>query len=132
MYSELKGKVALITGSTKGIGRGIAEKYASLGIKLVLNYSSDEKSAIQTESMLKNYGVEFIIQKADVSDPAAIRELFTVALRHFGKLDIIIANAGVELIERAVIDSTEEDFDRIFNIRWWQAYSCILHDEYTS
>ena len=81
MYSELKGKVALITGST-----------------------------IETESRLKNYGFEFIIQKADVSDPAAIRELFTVALEYFGKLDIIIANAGAELIERAVIDSTEEDY----------------------
>lgn len=116
MYSELKDKVALITGSTKGIGRGIAEKYASLGIKLILNYSSDENSARETEQILHKYGVEFIIHKADVSNPVAIQKLFATAIKRFGQIDIVVANAGVELVGKSVIDSTEEDFDRIFNI----------------
>lgn len=107
MHSELKDKVALITGSTKGIGRGIAEKYASLGIKLILNYSSDENSARETKQILNKYGVEFIIQKADVSNPAAIKELFATAMKRFGQIDIVVANAGVELVEKSVIDSTE-------------------------
>jgi 3-oxoacyl-[acyl-carrier protein] reductase len=116
MYKELKDKVALITGSTKGIGRGIAEKYASLGIKMVLNYSSDEKSAKETEKLIEQYGVEFLTLKADVSNPAAIEKLFADAISRFGKLDIVVANAGIELIETPVIDATEQDFDRIFNL----------------
>jgi len=116
MYNELKDKVALITGSTKGIGRGIAEKYASLGVKLVLNYSSDDKSAEETTKLMEQYGVEFLVLKADVSNLTAIEKLFTDAINHFGKLDIVVANAGIELIETPVIDSTEEDFDKIFNV----------------
>ena len=116
MYNELKDKVARITGSTKGIGRGIAEKYASLGVKLVLNYSSDDKSAEETTKLMEQYGVEFLVLKADVSNLTAIEKLFTDAINHFGKLDIVIANAGIELIETPVIDSTEEDFDKIFNV----------------
>lgn len=116
MYPELKNKVALITGSTKGIGRGIAQKYASLGVKLVLNYARDDNSAEETEKLIKEYGIDYLILKADVSNPKSIEKLFTDAINHFGKLDIVVANAGIELIETPVVQCTETDFDNVFDI----------------
>ncbi|MFD1875482.1 SDR family NAD(P)-dependent oxidoreductase [Hymenobacter bucti] len=116
MYPDLKGKVALITGATKGIGRGIAEKYATLGLRLVLNYSADETSAQDTAQALDRAGVEYRLVKADMSSPAAIEKLFSEALVNFGQLDIVVANAGIELIETPVLQSTEQDFDKVFNL----------------
>jgi 3-oxoacyl-[acyl-carrier protein] reductase len=116
MYPDLKGKVALITGATKGIGRGIAEKYATLGLQLILNYSADETSAQDTAQALDQAGVEYRLVKADMSSPAAIEKLFSEALAHFGQLDIVVANAGIELIETPVLQSTEQDFDKVFNL----------------
>ena len=116
MYPELKGKVALITGATKGIGRGIAEHYAAQGLRLVLNYASDESSAQDTARTLDRAGAEYRLLKADMSSPAAIAQLFDDALAHFGQLDIVVANAGIELIETPVLASTEHDFDKVFNL----------------
>ncbi|MAN26011.1 MULTISPECIES: SDR family NAD(P)-dependent oxidoreductase [Mesonia] len=116
MYEELKGKKALITGATKGIGRGIAEKFSSLGINSVLNYSNDDIAAIETEEIIKGYGIEYHFVKADVSDPDDIRRLFSFASEKFGQLDIVVANAGIELIETPVLESTESDFDKVFDL----------------
>lgn len=116
MNNQLKDKVALITGATKGIGRGIAEKYAFLGIKLILNYSSDESSAAETAKAMEEHGVEYLLVKADMSNPAAIEKLYSDALAHFGRLDIVVANAGIELIETPFLDSTEQDFDKVFGL----------------
>src|SRR5688500_11111682 len=110
MYHELKDKVALITGATKGIGRGIAENNVSLGIKIILNYYSDEKAAKETRHLIESYGVEYLLMKTDVSKPEAIEKLYATAVSHFGKIDIVVANAGVELIEPPVLNSTEAEF----------------------
>ncbi len=116
MYSELNGKVALITGATKGIGRGIAEKYAALGMKLVLNYSSDDTAAQETAKAIDRFGAEYLLIKADVSNPTAIEKLFCNALSHFGRLNVVVANAGTELIETPILASTEQDFDKVFGL----------------
>ncbi|GAB3641356.1 SDR family oxidoreductase [Spirosoma arcticum] len=116
MYTELTGKVALITGATKGIGRGIAEKYASLGIRLVLNYSADELAATETAKAIEQFGMDYLLLKADVSSRVAIEKMYSDALAHFGRLDIVVANAGVELIETPVLASTEADFDKVFGL----------------
>lgn len=116
MYSELQGKVALITGATKGIGRGIAEKLAALGVRLVLNCSADEASAEATRQAMDAAGADFLLVKADASSPAAIEQLYAEALHRFGQLDIVVANAGIELIETPVLNSTEADFDKVFNL----------------
>lgn len=115
-YAELRGKVALITGATKGIGRGIAEKLAALGVRLVLNYSADEAAAAATRQALADVGADYLLVKADMASPAAITQLFAQALQHFGQLNIVVANAGIELIERPVLDTTEADFDNVFNL----------------
>ncbi len=116
MYPELKDKVALITGASKGIGRGIAEKLASEGLRLILNYSSDETAAQETAHLMEGYGVSYQMIKADVSMPAAITELFQQALARFGQIDIVVANAGIELVDKPFIEYTAMDFDKVFDL----------------
>ena len=81
-----------------------------------MNYSNDEIAAIETEEIINSYGIEYHFVKADVSDPDDIRRLFSFASEKFGQLDIVVANAGIELIETPVLESTESDFDKVFNL----------------
>jgi 3-oxoacyl-[acyl-carrier protein] reductase len=114
--TDLTNKVALITGSARGVGKAIAERYASLGARIVINYSKDEKSALETAAVIQRLGAEAITIQGDVSNVADIERLFARALEKFGKLDIVVANAGVEIIDQSILDFTEEQFDRLFSI----------------
>jgi 3-oxoacyl-[acyl-carrier protein] reductase len=114
--TNLRGKVALITGSVRGIGKAIAERFATLGANIVVNYSNDEKSAHATVERLNNHGVRAIAVKADVADVDEIEALFSTALREFGKVDIVVANAGREIVDQPIATSSEAEFDRIFAI----------------
>ena len=114
--TNLRNKVALITGSARGLGKAIAERYASLGANIVVNYSKDKSSADEVVSNIKAMGVKVIAVQADVSKVADIVRLFSEAKKAFGKIDIVVANAGIELVETPVVDFTEEQFDRVFSI----------------
>lgn len=114
--TNLKNKTALITGSVRGVGKAIAERYASLGADLVINYSKDAASAEATVEELKKYGTKVIAVQADVSKVEDINRMFETALAEFGKLDIVVANAGVELVDQPSVDFTEEQFERLFSI----------------
>ncbi len=110
------GKVALITGATKSIGRGIAEKYAALGSKLVSTTPPTKRPPRIRRRQWTGPGRSYRLVKADMSSPAAIAQLFAEALAHVGRLDIVVANAGIELIETPVLKSTEHDFDQVSNL----------------
>ncbi len=112
----LKNKVALITGSARGLGKAIAQRYGSLGASVIVNYSTDEKSAHDTVDFIESAGGTAMAIQADVSKVADIDRLFDTSLARFGKLDIVVANAGIELIDQPVIDFTEEQFDRLFAV----------------
>lgn len=114
--TNLTNKVALITGSARGLGKAIAERYAALGADIIINYSRDKASADEVVSNIKAMGVRVISVKADVSKVADVQRLFTEAISTFGKIDIVVANAGIELVETPVTDFTEEQFDRVFSI----------------
>lgn len=120
--NSLKNKVALITGSGRGLGKAIAERYAALGANIVLNYSSDKASADEVLSTIKAMGINAIAVKADVSKVAELEYLFEMAMETFGKIDIVVANAGIELVETPVVNFTEEQFDRLFAINTKGAY----------
>ncbi|MEJ0085202.1 MAG: SDR family oxidoreductase [Pseudomonadota bacterium] len=109
-------KVAVVTGSARGIGRAIAERYASLGASVVLNYASDEARAAEAVSIITRSGGKAIAVRADVSRPDDIDRLFATAMEIFGRLDVVVANAGVELINQPLLDVTEQDFDKLFRI----------------
>jgi len=114
--NSLKNKVAVITGSARGLGKAIAERYAALGADIVINYSRDKASAEEVVSNIKAMGARVISVQADVSKVAEIEKLFTEAKAAFGKIDIVVANAGIEMVETPVVDFTEEQFDRVFGL----------------
>jgi 3-oxoacyl-[acyl-carrier protein] reductase len=114
--TNLKGKVALVTGSARGIGKAIAERFGKLGASVVVNYSSSEERAKETVAAIERLGGTAIAVQADVAKVADIDRLFVTALDRFGRLDIVVANAGVELVGQQVVDFSEADFDRLFAI----------------
>lgn len=123
--TNLKNKVALVTGSARGIGRAIAERYAALGADVVLNYSSDSNSAQDAVRAIEKLGGVAIAIRADVSKAADVERLFAGTLEAFGRLDIVVANAGVELVGLPVVDFTEDQFDRMFSINTKGAFFTI-------
>jgi 3-oxoacyl-[acyl-carrier protein] reductase len=114
--NTLNNKVALITGSARGLGKAIAERYAAMGADIVINYSRDKASAEEVVSNITAMGVKVIAVRADVSKVADLERLFAEAVAAFGKIDIVVANAGIELVETPVTKFTEEQFDRVFSI----------------
>jgi 3-oxoacyl-[acyl-carrier protein] reductase len=123
--TSLKNKVALITGSGRGIGKAIAERYASLGADIVVNYTSNKASAEMTLSDIRKYGVKALAIQADISKVDEVREMFATTLKEFGKIDIIVANAGIELVNLMTIDITEEQYDKLFSINTKGAFFTI-------
>lgn len=114
--TNLKNKVALVTGSARGIGRAIAVRYGSLGAGAIVNYSTDEKGAHETAEEIERLGSIAVAIQADISKVVGIDSLFAAALDKFDRLDIVVANAGIELVGQAALDFTEADFDRLFGI----------------
>ncbi len=120
--NSLKNKVAIVTGSARGLGKAIAERYAALGADIVVNYSRDKASADEVVGNIKAMGGRVIAVQADVSKVGDIERLFSEAKAAFGKVDIVVANAGIELVETPVTDFTEEQFDRVFSINTKGSY----------
>lgn len=108
-------KVAIITGSSKGIGKEIALHLAKLNITVVINYNSNEKEAQNLVDEIVSLGGNAIFFKADISKVANVEQLFNNVVEKFGKIDILINNAGI-MKNNLLKDVTEEEFDRQFLI----------------
>ena len=109
----LTGKVALVTGASRGIGKAIALKLASDGAKVVVNYSGNQAAA---EEVFKQIGSEQAVAiKANAGSVSEITTLIDSTIKHFGKLDILIACAGIMHLNE-LEKVTEEEFDNIFNL----------------
>lgn len=113
---NLQGKTALVTGSSKGIGRAVALRLAENGANLIVNYVRDSAAAEEVVKAAQAHGVKAVAVKADVSELAQIDALFQAARETFGTLDIVVANAGIEKVNIPVTEVTEEDFDLLFRI----------------
>src|SRR5690348_18485648 len=92
-------KCALITGSSRGIGRGIALKLAKQGTKIAVNYIKNEEAANQTLAKIRENGGDGFTLQADVADPKAVKKMFQMVREKFGRLDIFVANARPEVPE---------------------------------
>lgn len=112
---NLKGKVVLITGSSRGIGAAIALKVSQAGAKVIINYAGSKEPAEKLAQEINFNGGEALAIKADVSNSAEVKNLFDESIAHFGKIDVLINNAGI-MITKLIKDTTDEDFDRHFNI----------------
>jgi 3-oxoacyl-[acyl-carrier protein] reductase len=114
--TSLHDKTALVTGSARGIGRAIAERYAALGANVVINYSTGQAQAREAVAAIEQAGGTALAVQADVAHAEDVDRLFESALERFGSLDIVVANAGVELIAEPLLDISEADFDRLYSI----------------
>jgi 3-oxoacyl-[acyl-carrier protein] reductase len=113
--AKLNGKVAVVTGASKGIGAAIAEKLGSEGAKVVVNYARDKAGAERVAGTIKRSGGEAIAVQADVSKAEDIKKLFAETARVFGDLDILVNNAGV--YEFRPLESLDEaHFRKIFDL----------------
>lgn len=120
--NTLHNKTALITGSARGLGKAIAERYAALGANIVINYSRDKSSAEEVVKNITAMGARVIAVQADVTKLEDVKRLFEEGKKAFGKIDIVVANAGIELIQVPVTEFTEQQFDRVFSINVKGAY----------
>jgi len=115
MSVSLKGKNALVTGSSRGIGRAIADRLAADGAAVVINYTRNEQPAQAVVDNIVAKGGKAIAIQGDISKPAEMGRLFSEAEKGMGQLDIVVANAGV-YIAKPFVENTEADYDYIFNI----------------
>src|SRR6201999_2186937 len=113
--NKLKGKVAVVTGASKGIGAGIAKALAEAGAAVVVNYAGSKGGAESVVAEIAAKGGKAVAVQADVSKAADVKRLFAEAKQAFGRLDILVNNAGVYQFG-ALESITEDDFHRMFNI----------------
>lgn len=111
----LSGKVALVTGSSRGIGAAIAGNLAASGADVIVNYAGRRDAADEVVSRITAAGGRAVAVQADVGTVSGVRALFDAAHEHFGKLDILINNAGIILYKK-IAEITDEEFDRLLNI----------------
>ncbi|OMD40033.1 SDR family oxidoreductase [Paenibacillus odorifer] len=115
MDHHLAGRVALVTGASRGMGREIAENLALHGAKVVVNYASSPGKAEEVVSEIKQKGGEAIAVQADISQVRELEQLFQTTLEAYGQIDILVNNAGI-MITKPIASMTEEDFDKQFAI----------------
>jgi 3-oxoacyl-[acyl-carrier protein] reductase len=108
---KLQNKVAVVTGSSRGIGAHIAKALAAEGAKVVVNYVVNKAAADQVVSEIQGAGGVAYSIKADVSKSDEVKALFDTAIAHFGKVDILINNAGIAIFKK-LQDTTEDEFER--------------------
>lgn len=113
--STLNNKVILVTGASRGIGAEIAQQLASAGAKVIVNYAGGKGAAEQVVASIKDKGGDAIAIQADVSNSEAVKQLFDQAISHYGKIDVLVNNAGI-MITKLIKDTTDEDFSRQFDI----------------
>ncbi len=127
----LKGKNALVTGATSGIGQAIAIRLAQEGCNIAINYRKSPEAAVDTEEMalqkacgsIENCGVKSLLVQGDVSQESDIVEMVNTVVKEFGSLDILVNNAGIQL-ESPSHEVTTADFDRVIAVNLRGAYLC--------
>ena len=115
-------KVAIVTGASRGIGRKIAKNLARQHITVIANYNKSEEKAYELKEELKKEGIEIDIVKADVSKREEIKQLVQYAIKKYGKIDILINNAGISEY-KLFTDETDEDWNRVINNNLYSAFA---------
>ena len=122
----LTGKVAVVTGGSRGIGRAICEKFASLGADIAVIYAGNAEKAAETVSTCEGYGVKAAAYKCDVSDFAAVKETIAEIKKEFGTVNILVNNAGITR-DGLVAMMKEDDFDKVIASNLKGTFNMIRH-----
>ena len=123
MDRRLDGQVAIVTGSSRGIGLAIARRLAGEGAAVVIDYVSRADEAAAAVRAIENAGGTAISSQADVSSAADVHRLVAEAMARFGRIDILVNNAGV-MVTKSVLETTEDDWDRTIDVNLKGAYLC--------
>lgn len=120
---RLKDKIALVTGSSRGIGRSIALAYAREGAKVMVNFTSNEKAAMEVVEAIQKMGGQAKAMKADVANKAAAESLVKATVDQFGAIDILVNNAGFTR-PAMMTKMTEQQWDEVVDIHLKGAFLC--------
>jgi 3-oxoacyl-[acyl-carrier protein] reductase len=120
---SLKGKAAIVTASSRGIGKAVAERLARDGAAIVVNYSGGESQARGTVARIESTGGRAVAVQADVSRADDVRRLFDACFEAFGRLDVLVNNAGV-MFTKPVAETEEDEFDRLMGINVKGTFLC--------
>jgi len=120
----LKGKVALVTGASRGIGRAIALKLSKNGATVIVNYNGSYEKAKETIEEIKNLGNIAFLKKANVANSYECKEMIAEIVKEHGRIDILINNAGITK-DNLIIRMTEEEFDDVIAVNLKGTYNCI-------
>jgi 3-oxoacyl-[acyl-carrier protein] reductase len=120
---QLKGKTAVVTGGSRGIGRAITLKLASCGANVVVNYTRNSKAADEVVAEIEAMGSSGMAVKADVSIASEVENLVNEVLKTFGSIDILVNNAGITR-DNLIIRMTEKEFDDVINTNLKGAFIC--------
>jgi len=120
---ELDGKVALVTGASRGLGRAIALKLASLGSKVAINYVASDEAASRLAEEIESQGGKAMLAKADVADAKAVKAMTHQIVARWGKIDILVNNAGI-VRDSLLPRMSDEAWDEVINTNLRGAYLC--------
>ena len=111
---SLTGKVALITGSTQGLGLGVAKALGSAGAKIAINYLNNREKAEGALQVLKEIGIHVMLVRADASDPEQVKSMVESVEEKFGSLDIVVPNATPDQPQKAIEDYDQEFYRKMY------------------
>ncbi|MFY3793437.1 3-oxoacyl-[acyl-carrier-protein] reductase [Ureibacillus sp. MALMAid1270] len=120
---KLDGKVAVVTGASRGIGRAIALYLAKEGAKVVVNYSGSEQKALQVVDEINSMGTKAIAVQANVSDVDSVANLMDTAIKEFGAIDILVNNAGITR-DNLIMRMKEDEWDDVINTNLKGVFLC--------
>ena len=120
---KLNGKVAVVTGASKGIGAGIAKHFAAEGAAVVVNYASSKTDADKVVVEIAKAGGKAVAVQGSVAKKADVEKLFSAAEKAFGKIDILVNNAGVVVI-KSITEQTEADWDKVLSVNLKGVFLC--------
>lgn len=112
---KLAGKVALVTGGSRGIGRGTALTLARAGADIIINYVQDDAAAAWTADQIAQMGRKVVTVKADVGDLGDLQRLLDRAHEAFGRVDILVSNAGIGQRQQ-IVDTPDDEWERVMNV----------------
>lgn len=123
LAGEVEGKIAIVTGSSSGIGQGIAQVLAREGADIVVNYNSNAEGAADTAGMVEEAGRRVLVVQADIAKAKDVTTLVQSTLEEFGRIDILVNNAGISP-KVAFFDTDEAFFDSLIGTDLKGAYLC--------